>query len=72
MKVDVKKLLLDSIDLEKLAFGLIDDVIEVALKEAVAKSATPIDDSVVAILYPIIEVEVKKLVSAKIAELKAV
>jgi len=71
MKVDVKKLLLDSVDLEKLAFGLIDDVIEVAIKEAVAKSETKIDDSVVALLYPIVEVEVKKLISAKIAELKA-
>jgi hypothetical protein len=71
MKVDVKKILLDSIDVEKLAFALIDDVVEVAVKEAIAKSATPIDDAVVAMLWPTIEVEVKKLISAKIAELKA-
>jgi len=71
MKVDVKKLVLDSVDLEKLVFAVIDDVVEPALKEAVAKSATQIDDAAVALLYPVIEAEVKKLVSAKIAELKA-
>lgn len=71
MKVDVKKLVLDSIDLEKLAFALIDEVVEPALKEAVAKSATPIDDAILGVLYPVVEAEIKKLVAAKIAELKA-
>lgn len=71
MKVDIKKILLDSIDVEKLAFAVIDEALEPALKEAVLKSENKIDDSVVALLYPIIEAEVKKIISAKIAELKA-
>jgi len=71
MKVNVKKLVLDSIDLEKLSFAVLDEVLEPALKEAVAKSATQLDDAAVALLYPVIEAEVKKLISAKVAELKA-
>ena len=71
MKVNVKKLVLDSVDLEKLSFAVLDEVLEPALKEAVAKSATQLDDAAVALLYPVIEAEVKKLISAKVAELKA-
>lgn len=71
MKVDVKKLVLESIDLEKLSFGLIDEVLEPAIKEAVQKSPTPIDNAVVDLLYPVLETELKKIISAKIAELKA-
>ena len=71
MKVDIKKIVLESIDLEKLAFAIIDEALEPAIKEAVLKSENKIDDSVVALLYPIIEAEVKKISAAKIAELKA-
>lgn len=71
MKVDIKKIVLESIDLEKLAFAIIDEALEPAIKEAVLKSENKIDDSVVALLYPIIEAEVKKSISAKIADLKA-
>ncbi len=71
MKVDVKKLVLNSIDLEKLAFGIIDEVLEKALLEVVAKSENKIDDAAVAMIYPIVEAEIKKLISAKVAELKA-
>lgn len=71
MKVDIKKIVLESIDLEKLAFAIIDEALEPAIKEAVLKSENKIDDSVVALLYPIIEAEVKKIISAKIADLKA-
>ena len=71
MKVDLVKLLLESIDIEKLAFALLDEVLEPALKNAVEKSTTKIDDAVVTMLYPIIEAEVKKLISAEIAKLKA-
>lgn len=71
MKVDIKKIVLESIDLEKLAFAIIDEALEPAIKEAVLKSENKIDDSVVALLYPIIEAEVKKIIAAKIAELKA-
>lgn len=71
MKVDVKKLLMDSIDFEKLFFAVIDEVLEKALMEVVEKTENKIDDAVMAMLYPIIEVEVKKLISAKVAEMKA-
>jgi hypothetical protein len=71
MKVDLKKLVLDSVDLEKLAFGVIDEVLEKALNEVVAKSENKIDDAVAAMIYPILEVEIKKFISAKVAELKA-
>ena len=37
----------------------------------VAKSENKVDDAAMAMLYPIIEAEVKKLIAAKIAELKA-
>ena len=70
MKVDVKKIILESIDLEKLSFAIIDEALEPALKEAVLKSENKIDDSVMALLYPVIEVELKKIISEKIAELK--
>lgn len=70
MKVDVKKIILESIDVEKLAFAIIDEALEPALKEAVLKSENKIDDSVMALLYPVIEAELKKVISEKIAELK--
>jgi len=70
MKVDVKKIILESIDVEKLAFAIIDEALEPALKEAVLKSENKIDDSVMALLYPVIEAELKKIISEKIAELK--
>lgn len=71
MKVDFKKLILDSVDLEKLSFAVIDEVLEPAIKEAVAKSPTPIDNAVVDLLYPVLETELKKILAEKIAELKA-
>lgn len=70
MKVDLKKLVLDSVDLKKLSFALLDEVLEPALKEAVAKSSTPIDDAVFNLLYPVLEAEVKKLIDAEIEKLK--
>lgn len=70
MKVDIKKIVLESIDVEKLAFAIIDEALEPALKEAVLKSENKIDDSVMALLYPVIEAELKKVISEKIAELK--
>lgn len=59
------------IDLNKLSDILIDDVIEAAIMEAVAKSETKIDDAVVGMLLPLVKVEAKKFLSAKIAELNA-
>ena len=70
MKNELVKLLIESIDLEKLALGLVKDIAEVALKEAVAKSSTPIDDAVVAILLPALNPAIEALIKAKVAELK--
>ena len=56
----------DSIDLKKLASGIIDEVLEEAIKKAVSKTPTPIDDSVVAILWPLIEKEIKQLIEDKL------
>lgn len=41
--------------LKPLLLDLAKDVVFVALKEAAAKTATPIDDSIIAIAEPIIE-----------------
>lgn len=61
---------LESIDLEKLAFAVIDEVIEEAIDKVVADSSNPYDDSIKSLLWPLVEKEVKDLLSKKIAELK--
>ena len=48
---------------------IIDGIIEPALKSAVEKSETKLDDAAMAMIYPIVEVEAKKLAYAKIEEL---
>ena len=71
MDVLVKKAL-NCVDLKALSDILIDDIIEVAITRAVAKTETKIDDSIVAMLYPLIEKEAKEYVAEKIAELKEI
>jgi len=71
MKDQLIKLLLESIDLEKLVIGLVKDVGEKALVEAAAKSPTPIDDAVLAMLLPALNPALEAMIKAKIAELKA-
>lgn len=71
MKEKLLKLLVESIDLEKLALGLVEEIGEQALKDAAAKSATPIDDAVLAVLLPALNPAIEALVKAKVAELKA-
>lgn len=71
MKQELLKLLVESIDLEKLAIGLIEQIGEEALKEAAKKSPTPIDDAVLALILPAINPAIEELVKKKIAELKA-
>lgn len=66
MPEELKSVLLEivkkNINVPGLANDLIDSVLEPALKAAVAKSETKIDDIVVAALYPLLEDEVKKQV----------
>jgi len=71
MKENLLKLALDSIDLSKLACGILDEVLEPALKQVVEKSDNKIDDAVMAMLYPILKKELKKIIEEKIALLKA-
>jgi hypothetical protein len=49
---DLEKLLIECVDLEKLVLGLVEGIAEEALKEVAAKSSTPIDDAVLAVLLP--------------------
>lgn len=60
----------EAIDLEKLSFAIIDEVIEEALDKVVLDSSNPYDDSIKSLLWPLVEKEVKELISKKIAELK--
>lgn len=69
MKKDLA-LLLECIDLEKLALVIIEGIGEQALKDLAAKSATPIDDAILAVLLPSINPAIEALVKAKIEALK--
>jgi hypothetical protein len=64
-------LLLASIDLTKLSSGLLDEVLEPALQKVVDDTTNPFDNAAMAMLYPTLEAELKKLIAAKIAELVA-
>lgn len=59
------------IDLVGLSNIVIDDLLEVAIKNAVEKSENKIDDAAVALILPIVKSEVKKLIAEKVAELQA-
>ena len=71
MKKDLVKLLVECVDLEKLVIGLIEGIGEQALKDAVAKSASPIDDAAVAMILPALNPAMEALVKKEIEALKA-
>ena len=71
MGKDLVKLLVECIDLEKLVLGLVEGIGEKALKDVVAKSATPIDDAVVAVILPALNPALEALIKSEIAKLKA-
>jgi hypothetical protein len=64
------KIALEAVDLEKLAFGIIDEVVEEAIDKVVADSTNTYDDMLKAVLWPLIEKEVKQIISKKVQELK--
>ena len=66
MKDKVLKVLAQSIDLKGLANGLIDEVIEEALKKVVADSSNTFDDMAMAALWPVLEKEVKEMIEEKL------
>lgn len=71
MNKDLMKLLVDCIDLEKLAIGLVEGIAEQALKDAVAKTASPLDDAAVAMVLPALNPAMETLIKKQIADLKA-
>ena len=71
MKENLIKTLLEAIDLSKLASGLIDNVLEEALRKVVADSENSMDDMLMAAIYPVLEKEIKELIEKEIEELKA-
>lgn len=66
MKQELLKLIVESIDLKKLANGIMDEVIEKALEKVVKDSANTIDDSIMPLLWPLLEKEVKKVIEDKL------
>ncbi len=65
------KAFLKLINLVGLVDLILDGIVEPALKKAVEKTETKIDDSALALIYPVVEEEAKKLAYAKINELFA-
>lgn len=61
-----KEELMGAIQFEGLADGLLDNVVEPTLDKIVEDSANPWDNQAKAILYPLFEKELKKLIDAKI------
>ena len=66
MNEKLKKILIASIDLKGLANGLVDEVLEEALKKIVADSSNTVDDMLMAAIYPVLEAELKKVIEAKL------
>lgn len=69
--MDIKKILLGCVDLEKLVSELLVEGLEPAFKKLVEDSANPIDDAVFAMVYPPLKLEFQKLIAAEVAKLKA-
>lgn len=69
MKEELIELLKENINVEGIAFGLIDSVLEEALIKVVADSENKLDDMLMASIYPILESEMKKLLKAQIEKL---
>lgn len=63
------KILKDNVNLQGIAFDVIDDVLEEALKKVVADSSNPFDDMLMASVYPVLEKELKELIEKKFKEL---
>ena len=66
MKKELLSILVESVDLKKLANGVLDNVIEEALKKVVADTTNPFDDMAMASLWPVLEAEVKKMIEEKL------
>ena len=56
----VKALAKASFNLKGFSHGVIDEILEEALKKVVADSSNPFDDILMASVYPVLEAELKK------------
>lgn len=65
LKGDLLKIVHGNVNVPGLFNGLVDGVAEPALRAAIAKSESKIDDILVAALYQPLEDEIKKLVKEK-------
>lgn len=61
----------ECIDFAKLTNLVIDDVLEASLDKVVAESNTPWDDQIKALVWPLLEKEVKEQVAKAVEKLKA-
>lgn len=60
MKEKLLAVLLASIDLKKLANGIVDEVIQTKLEKVIKDSSNTIDDSLMPLIWPLLEKEVKE------------
>ena len=63
IKKDALEVVAESIDLEKLASGMMTKVLSKALDKVVADSENSFDDMAKAALWPILETEINKLIA---------
>lgn len=66
MKDELLKLLVKSIDLKSLANGIVDEVIQEALEKVVKDSSNTVDDTIMPLLWPLLEKEVKEMINDKL------
>jgi len=71
VKKELIKILLESIDLKKLAAGLIEELLLEALEEYVAKTSNVVDDSVLVMLGPKLKEFALEFINKKIDDLLA-
>lgn len=62
IKKDALSVIIDSIDLKKLASGMLTKVVSKALDNVVAKTENSFDDMAKAALWPLLEAEVNKII----------
>jgi len=66
MKDKLLRMIFKYINIKGLLLDLIDNVLEEAVMKAVKKSTTKIDDAYAPIFYPILEVELLKVIDEKL------
>lgn len=69
--MDIKKVLLDSVDIEKLVNGLLVEGLEPAFKKVVASSDNLVDDAIFQMVYPPLTLALQRFIAAEVAKLKA-